>query len=1047
MSKNKKIGEQSARTGRQIYETNLISWKRVRPGYLVWSKTDSLWRYKDEEGIIHILYPGLGYEDYVNYAEFEADTGEIILEGEGRAGAQVNIDGRYFLIEDMQGPVNERVYGTVVWIEDLDFWVTECGYWIQGERFRSPPADLTLTPSDPILNRIDVFYVDVNSMAGFITGVPAADPAKPTIDPITQLELTSVLIPAGATEPDGMTNELVYDENLGTPAEWDTSLGIVPSPDREVDFDYTTDPYQGTKCVRMYNSSGGSISGNNARFTNDAPISLVGNTISFWLKTNKNWRNTSRLNIYFWNGGEWIKSWGFQRGVNNPGFNDRSRQWQRVAFSIDAMPLYGSSNIADIIQLTPSGSWRNGTELYFDVIELKGGTTPAPSLYDTYIRLRDTDNDYAGHAGETIVVNQTEDGQFFNDRITDDGITIKLETGAPLEYIRETMDASDYTLNLWRDAGGGQTYSTEVSSYAGRFRIYGERTGFAPGTLSGEFDHQLGATHFTHTDGVVFGQLYIGSSLYQLELTDTGHPGEETRLNVNYGLYYLVTPHFNVNNRITDNGADIVLDGSGLTYDSKALINQSNVLIESANVFGRSYVHLTGQVGTFTKQNADGSRGDLWMNDDYTSIGFTLGVNKSYVDVAEDDVIIRHEDGVNEQNLIVDATSIYMPDLTIAQINAKGNTSAVTREYVLSVSGGGMPAPVNTNTLVASGGAWVASDRITDDGTYINIGTVAGGFKTAPGIAAIYGSDGVADISGFGAEDEFSEIFSGSASDRISLIISPVLAYFRDNSYPISKITNPQSVATREYVLQETGGGIPTGTNTQTLRNNAGVWEASDKITNTGVHVTICETSDDAYLRVDPNSPWIYGYVQEAGGGGAVHFQQQSPKDYIVELTDSGGIMSRLDMSTNFGRNYWRYDNGASIQQITVNGTSIVFDHLTVAQIVAQGDDSAVTKEYVDPVFVDVDAATYSTNSPTKQKVILHVTYTGTGAVAITMSTADMIVAKEFVIKDAGGNAGTFNITIDTQGAEKIDGENTLVIDSDYASFTLYSDGAHWFIT
>ena len=49
------------------------------------------------------------------------------------------------------------------------------------------------------------------------------------------------------------------------------------------------------------------------------------------------------------------------------------------------------------------------------------------------------------------------------------------------------------------------------------------------------------------------------------------------------------------------------------------------------------------------------------------------------------------------------------------------------------------------------------------------------------------------------------------------------------------------------------------------------------------------------------------------------------------------------------------------------------------------------------------------------------------------------------VIKDAGGLAGTNNITIATEGAEKIDGLDTLVINNNYNSVTLYSDGTNWF--
>lgn len=78
---------------------------------------------------------------------------------------------------------------------------------------------------------------------------------------------------------------------------------------------------------------------------------------------------------------------------------------------------------------------------------------------------------------------------------------------------------------------------------------------------------------------------------------------------------------------------------------------------------------------------------------------------------------------------------------------------------------------------------------------------------------------------------------------------------------------------------------------------------------------------------------------------------------------------------------------------------------------------------------------------------IVHVTYTSTGAVtSLTLPTAQTTNGRFIIIKDAGGNAGTNNITVDTEGSETIDGQATLVIDSDYRSYTLYSDGSNWFI-
>ena len=78
---------------------------------------------------------------------------------------------------------------------------------------------------------------------------------------------------------------------------------------------------------------------------------------------------------------------------------------------------------------------------------------------------------------------------------------------------------------------------------------------------------------------------------------------------------------------------------------------------------------------------------------------------------------------------------------------------------------------------------------------------------------------------------------------------------------------------------------------------------------------------------------------------------------------------------------------------------------------------------------------------------IVSVTYTATGAVtSLTLPTAQTVAGRRITIKDAGGNAGTFSITIDTEGAQTIDGSATAVINGDYGDVTLYCDGSNWFI-
>ncbi len=50
-----------------------------------------------------------------------------------------------------------------------------------------------------------------------------------------------------------------------------------------------------------------------------------------------------------------------------------------------------------------------------------------------------------------------------------------------------------------------------------------------------------------------------------------------------------------------------------------------------------------------------------------------------------------------------------------------------------------------------------------------------------------------------------------------------------------------------------------------------------------------------------------------------------------------------------------------------------------------------------------------------------------------------------FVIKDEGGNANLYNITIKTSGSQTIDGESAIVLESPYSSVNLYSNGTDKF--
>ncbi len=68
------------------------------------------------------------------------------------------------------------------------------------------------------------------------------------------------------------------------------------------------------------------------------------------------------------------------------------------------------------------------------------------------------------------------------------------------------------------------------------------------------------------------------------------------------------------------------------------------------------------------------------------------------------------------------------------------------------------------------------------------------------------------------------------------------------------------------------------------------------------------------------------------------------------------------------------------------------------------------------------------------------------GVVTITLPTAQAVLeGRPYVIKDESGAAAANNITVDTQGAELIDGAATDTINSNFQSIGYYSNGTNWF--
>jgi len=83
-------------------------------------------------------------------------------------------------------------------------------------------------------------------------------------------------------------------------------------------------------------------------------------------------------------------------------------------------------------------------------------------------------------------------------------------------------------------------------------------------------------------------------------------------------------------------------------------------------------------------------------------------------------------------------------------------------------------------------------------------------------------------------------------------------------------------------------------------------------------------------------------------------------------------------------------------------------------------------------------------DTDSSQASYIGITDTGS-ARAVSLLTADKVANRMVVVKDESGGAATHNITISTQGTEKIDGADTKVISTNYAAVRLICDGSNWF--
>jgi hypothetical protein len=370
-------------------------------------------------------------------------------------------------------------------------------YYIQGVRYDAVFDAKTHGVADPSLPRIDVVAVNTSNQVVIIPGTPAVNPVKETIDPLTQLEVTNVLIPAGATTPGGITNEIAYKDNN----EW-----TVTSDNGTVDPDNTSGSFEGTKNIDV------------GAFTNGQVIDLTDGSLHnvsdfekffYYINLKATFANNTRLTLQLFNGTTAVSSIvAITSGTHN-WLRTTINSWQQVvALMTEFSPFTGSQ--FDKLRFTLVGA--NTTGFKLDFIVFQTGSAGSSPLQNTLANIL-SDNGIASvdQPGDTFQA-VGADGTL----VTASGkiITVK---GLPLVTASGT-DTYTGTLTGFT-VGAGKTIAVKIpndNTGAATFNLNSssakaiKKTGGTEDVAAG--DLKAGGVYIFHDDGTNWQVIGVGES-------------------------------------------------------------------------------------------------------------------------------------------------------------------------------------------------------------------------------------------------------------------------------------------------------------------------------------------------------------------------------------------------------------------------------------------------------------------------------------------------------------------------------------------------------
>lgn len=233
--------------------------------------------------------------------------------------------------------------------------VQEAAYRISGTIYGSDSGTVTLSGSDPSLNRIDYIYLGTDGAFHVLEGIPGLPAAEPRLEN-DQLGIAFVSIPAGSTTP-GVSTVVVYNENTESTV---SNTGTTTDPDN------TTNVFTGAKSLNVTNIAANDM----IHFT--APITFNASgfdALAIHMLPKAVLASGNRLYVQLF-----VGSTAVSNEVEIVWNRNNITTYQAISISAQALGTLTNYNVTRV-RIRYVGSGANFAGFYFDYIFFQTGTS------------------------------------------------------------------------------------------------------------------------------------------------------------------------------------------------------------------------------------------------------------------------------------------------------------------------------------------------------------------------------------------------------------------------------------------------------------------------------------------------------------------------------------------------------------------------------------------------------------------------------------------------------------------------------------------------